>query len=81
MVALPPINEKFDIINIDGGTNMELVVNDTIHSYRLAKSKSILIMNNINMNMIWYKYKELLGLKKLNVYTYQSDNFDVAYVQ
>ena len=31
--------------------------------------------------MIWYKYKELLGLKKLNVYTYQSDNFDVAYVQ
>jgi len=81
MVALPPINEKFDVINIDGGINMELVVNDTIHSYRLAKSKSILIMNNINMNMIWYKYKELLGLKKLNVYTYQSDNFDVAYVQ
>jgi predicted O-methyltransferase YrrM len=80
MVALPPINEKFDIINIDGGTNMELIVNDTIHSYRLAKSKSILIMNNINMNMIWYKYKDLLGLKKLNVYTYQSENFDVAYV-
>jgi len=80
MVALPPINEKFDIINIDGGTNMELVVNDTIHSYRLAKSKSIIIMNNINMNMIWYKYKDLLGLKKLNIYTYQSENFDVAYV-
>lgn len=81
MVALPPINEKFDVINIDGGINMELVVNDTIHSYRLAKSKSIIIMNNCSMNIIWCKYKELLGLKKLNVYTYQSDNFDSVYVQ
>lgn len=70
MTVLPNINEKFDIIHVDGGNTHELLINDTIHAYKLSQKGTIIIMNNLNMHMLWHKFKTSYNLKNINTNIY-----------
>ena len=81
--TLQHINDKYDLIHIDGGHSIEVAKSDIINSYRLSKPKTILIMNDYdfpNLHNIWDSYIVKYNLKKLHINVYDSPHHDIKYV-
>ena len=79
--VLPMVNDKYDLIHIDGGISHDLLINDTIHAYRLAHKGTIIMMNNINMHMLWHRFKTSLKLKNVNINIYDTNySHEIYYV-
>jgi predicted O-methyltransferase YrrM len=77
------INDKYDLIHIDGGHSTEVANCDIINSYRLSKQGTILIMDDYdfdNLHHLWDYYIIKYNLKKLHINVYDSPHHDIKYV-
>lgn len=81
--TLANINEKYNLIHIDGGHSTEVAESDILNSYRLSTPGTILIMDDYdfpNLHILWdqsiLKYK----LHPLDILTYDSSHHDIKYV-
>ena len=81
--TLPYITDTFELIHIDGGHSTEVAESDIIHSYRLSKQGTIMIMDDYdfpNLKTLWNDCILKYDLKKMNIYIYNSPHHDVKYV-
>jgi predicted O-methyltransferase YrrM len=81
--TLPTVINSYDLIHIDGGHSTEVAYSDIIHSYRLSKQGTILIMDDYdfpNLHNIWNSYIIIYNLKKLHINVYDCPHHDVKYV-
>jgi predicted O-methyltransferase YrrM len=81
--TLKNVNDRFDLIHIDGGHSTEAAESDIIHSYRLSKKGAIFIMDDShfpNLREVWDKYIRVYDLKPLNIYTYNYPHHDIKYI-
>lgn len=81
--TLQTVNDKYDLIHIDGGHSAEIANSDIINSYRLSKPRTILIMDDYDfphLHNIWDSYIVKYNLKKLNINVYDSPHHDIKYV-
>jgi predicted O-methyltransferase YrrM len=81
--TLPLVNEKFDLIHIDGGHSTEVATSDIIHSYRLSNQGTILILDDydfFNLHQLWDIYIKKYHLMPLHIQTYVSPHHDIKYV-
>ena len=62
------LNDKYDLIHIDGGHTIKVATCDIEGSLKLSKSGTILIMDDYNaptLNRLWNTYIKLHKLKKV----------------
>jgi len=81
--TLPNVNDKYDLIHIDGGHSTEVANSDIIHSYRLSTPGTILIMDDYdfsNLHNLWDSYIIKYNLKQLHINVYESPHHDIKYV-
>jgi len=81
--TLQNMNDKYDLIHIDGGHSTNVANSDIINSYRLSKQGTILIMDDYdfpNLHNIWDSYVIKYNLKKLDINVYNSPHHDIKYV-
>ena len=81
--TLKNVNETYDLIHIDGGHATEVANSDIIHSYRLSKQGTILIMDDYdfcNLHDLWDSYIVKYNLKKLQIKLCESPHHDIKYV-
>ena len=81
--TLQTVNDKYDLIHIDGGHSTEVANSDIINSYRLSKQGTILIMDDYdfhNLHNLWDSYIIKYNLKKLHINVYNSPHHDIKYV-
>lgn len=72
----------YDLIHIDGGHSTEVANSDIMHSYRLSKKGTILIMDDYdfpNLHQLWDAYIQRLGLKPLDISLYPSQHHDIKF--
>jgi FkbM family methyltransferase len=81
--TLAKVNDTYDLIHIDGGHSTEVATSDIVHSYRLSKQGTILIMDDYdfgNLHHLWDSYIIKYNLKKLHIHVYESPHHDIKYV-
>ena len=81
--TLNDINDKYDLIHIDGGHTVEIANCDIINSYRLSKKGTILIMDDYDFERLyhlWNNYIAKYNLKPLNINLYYTLMHDIKYV-
>ena len=81
--TLRDVHATYDVIHIDGEHSTDVARSDIIHSYRLSKQGTILIMDDYdfdNLHTLWNHYITLYSLKKLDITTYDSPHHDIKYV-
>jgi predicted O-methyltransferase YrrM len=78
--VLEQINEKYDLIHIDGGHEDNIVINDIYHSLRMSKYGTTIIMDDYdfpNINYIWNMFIKINELKDLDTSQYHSLHQDI----
>jgi predicted O-methyltransferase YrrM len=78
------INDKYDLIHIDGGHSFNVATSDILHSYRLSKQGTILIFDDYDFNglhQLWDNVVEQYNLKPLHIYVYETHRHDIKYVE
>jgi predicted O-methyltransferase YrrM len=81
--TMKTIVDTFDLIHIDGGHYVDVAESDIIHSYRISKNGTILIMNDYDfphLHRLWDSYVVRCKLKPIDIYTYPSLHHDIKYV-
>lgn len=81
--TLENVNDKYDLIHIDGGHSTEVANSDIINSYRLSKQRTILIMDDYdfpNLHDLWDSYVIKYNLKNIHITKYNSPHHDIKYV-
>ena len=81
--TLQNISDTYDLIHIDGGHSTEVANSDIIHSYRLSKKGTILIMDDYDsptLHKLWDSYIIKYNLKTLDINLYNSSYHDIKYV-
>jgi predicted O-methyltransferase YrrM len=84
MKTLKNIDDRFDIIHIDGGHSTEVAESDIIQSHRLSLPGSILIMNDYdfgNLHELWDRYIYIYHLKELDIQLYNSPHHDIKFIE
>jgi predicted O-methyltransferase YrrM len=82
--TLKNIDDRFDIIHIDGGHSTEVAESDIIQSHRLSLPGSILIMNDYdfgNLHELWDRYIYIYHLKELDIQLYNSPHHDIKFIE
>jgi predicted O-methyltransferase YrrM len=82
-LALQTLNNKYDMIHIDGGHSIQVAENDIINSYRLSKQGTIIIMNDYDfplLKKLWNNYIINFNLKLLDINLYYCPHHDIKYV-
>jgi len=80
--TLQSVNEKYQLIHIDGGHSTEVASSDIANSLRLSKSKTILIMDDYDGNhlkLLWDKAVDMYNLKHLDINLYRAPQHDIKY--
>lgn len=81
--TLQYVDDKYDLIHIDGGHSTHVANSDIINAYRLSREGTILIMDDYdfhNLHALWDSYIIKYNLKKLHVQLYNSPHHDIKYV-
>jgi len=81
--VLQNIDEKFDLIHIDGGHEINVANTDIINSYKLSKKGTILIMDDYDLHYLhelWDNYIIKYNLQSLNINVYDCPYHDIKYV-
>lgn len=76
-------NSVYDLVHIDGGHSTQVATSDIIHSYRMSKHGTILIMDDYNLDnlhKLWDMYIVKYNLKRLNITVYFSPHHNIKYV-
>jgi hypothetical protein len=74
------VSGEYDLIHIDGGHSTEVAESDIMHSYRLSKKGTILIMDDydfFNLHELWDTYVIKYNLKNLDINLYNSPHHDI----
>lgn len=82
-ITLLDIDEKFDLIHIDGGHETIVAENDIKNCYRLSKNGTILIMDDYdfpNLNELWNSYIVKYDLKIPSIFLYECPYHDVRMI-
>jgi predicted O-methyltransferase YrrM len=81
--TLPWANHRYDLIHIDGGHTREIAKSDVLHSYRLSKKGTILIMDDYDccvLHELWNHYVQDYTLKTPQIQLYPCPYHDIKYV-
>lgn len=81
--TLKHVNETYDLIHIDGGNSIEVANSDIIHSYRLSKQGTILIMDDYDfpeLHKLWDMYIKKFKLMPMNIGMYDDTYHDAKCV-
>lgn len=81
--TLQNINEKYELIHIDGGHSTEVAESDIQNSYRLSIPGTILIMDDYdfsNLHTLWDQSILKYNLHPLDIFTYNSPHHDIKFV-
>jgi predicted O-methyltransferase YrrM len=81
--TLQNVNNKYDLIHIDGGHSTKVATSDIMNSYRLSNQRTILIMDDYdfpNLHKLWDNYIIKYNLKNLHINVYNSPHHDIKYV-
>ena len=81
--TLKDVDEKYQLIHIDGGHSVEVATSDIINSIRLSEPKTILIMDDYDgdsLKTLWDKYVALHNLKPLDINLYRAPQHDIKYM-
>lgn len=81
--TLPLVNEKYQLIHIDGGHDIDVATSDVVNSIRLADPKTILIMDDYDaphLKPLWDKHVSLHNLKPLYINLYRAPQHDIKYM-
>lgn len=76
-------NGDYDLIHIDGGHSHDVANSDIYYSYRLSKSRTILILDDYDspvLHKLWDNYINLYNLKKLDSHTYDTNTHDIKFI-
>jgi len=80
--TLQTVNDKYDLIHIDGGHSTEVAESDIINSARLSKKGTIIIMDNYNfpnLHDLWNNYVRIYNLTTPNIQIHSSPHHDIKY--
>jgi predicted O-methyltransferase YrrM len=83
-VTLPEINDKYDLIHIDGGHTTKVAESDISNSTKLSKQGTILIMDDYdlpNLHDLWDYYVRNVPLNKLDIKLYPTKHHDIKYIK
>ena len=89
--VVPTINDRFDLVHIDGGHTLEIAECDIINSNKLLMNNSVIIMDDVNVNVndnnhtyhtqalsnLWIQYTIQYGYKEPSFEIYKNDHNDV----
>jgi hypothetical protein len=81
--TLPFINEKYQLIHIDGGHDTHVACSDIVNSMRLSEPKTILIMDDYDsphLQHVWDKFVSTYNLKPLYINLYRAPQHDIRCV-
>lgn len=81
--TLANVDGTYDLIHIDGGHTTEVANSDIIHSLRLSRRGTVLIMDDYdfeNLHQLWNNYVDTYNLSILDIFTYTSPHHDIRYV-
>lgn len=81
--TLQYVDNVYDLIHIDGGHSTEVAESDIMHSYRLSKKGTILIMDDYdfpNLYNLWNDYIAKYNLRSLDINLYYSPHHDVRQI-
>ncbi len=83
-VVVPGINDKFDVVHIDGGHVIQVAEHDIINTNRLLNNNAIIVMDDVNINdnnhglsNLWNKYVYIYHYTDPNFFIYRNDHQDV----
>jgi predicted O-methyltransferase YrrM len=81
--TIEKITDNYDLIHIDGGHSDEVATSDFMHSYRLSREGTTLIMDDYdlpNLHKLWDTFIKKYKLKPLNINIYDSPHHIIKYV-
>jgi predicted O-methyltransferase YrrM len=81
--TLTLINEKYQLIHIDGGHDTQVANNDIMNSIRMSSPKTILIMDDYDaphLKQLWDTYVSYYNFKPLHINLYRAPEHDIKYV-
>ena len=81
MDVLKFINDKFDLVHIDGSHVTEIAENDIIYSYKLCNMNGMLIMDDYDapwLHSLWDKYIKIYNLQPIqSIQLYDTPYHDI----
>ena len=83
METLPAHKGVYDLIHIDGGHTAEVGNSDILHSYRLSRPGTLLILDDTDIHhlvVIWENYIAKWGLQPLETFKYKTPHHDIRVV-
>lgn len=81
--VLKTIDDKFDLIHIDGCHQIQIADKDVENSYKLSKHGTIIIMDDYDMwflHDMWDIYVKAYNLKNLDISIHKTNYHDIKYV-
>ena len=82
--VLPTLNNKYNLIHIDGSHHFTDVINDINNSYKLSEHGTIIIFDDYNftiLHIIWNIFIQLYKLENLNMYLRITEFHDIKYIK
>jgi hypothetical protein len=86
--VVPNINDKFDLIHIDGGHSLDIAESDIVNTNRLLMDNAVIIMDDVNINdndhtlaNLWIKYVNIYGYKEPSFEIYKNNHNDVREIK
>lgn len=83
-LVVPTIDDKFDLIHIDGGHSLDIAESDITNTNKLLMNNSVIIMDDVNMNdnnhylaNLWKNYIKIYDYKEPSFEVYKNDHNDV----
>jgi hypothetical protein len=82
--VVPTINDKFDLVHIDGGHGLDVAQDDIINTNRLLMDNAIIVMDDVNINdnshrlaKLWNNYVHVYHYTYPKFFIYRNDHQDV----
>jgi spermidine synthase len=82
--VVPTINDKFDLVHIDGGHSLNVAEKDITNTYNLLNNNAIIVMDDVDIKdnkhtlaNLWNKYVEIYNYTDPNFFVYPNDCHDV----
>jgi hypothetical protein len=82
--VVPNINDKFDLVHIDGCHQLDIAEHDITNTYKLLLNNAWIIMddvdiddNNHTLAMLWKKYTNIYSYKAVPYELFHSIHHDI----
>jgi len=81
--TLPGASGEYDLVHIDGVREVDVLENDIVHSYRMSRPGTIMVMDNYNdhaLRELWDRYIHRYALRPLDIHLYETADQDIMQV-